>query len=305
MLLAAAAIIAIAVGVYFGVLKEKAEASGSGGSGVPEFTDPSSAAELQIKATRPDGMTSWSALDVPAKPAFSPEIVARGKDLFLKACAGCHGAEGKGNGVVPTHFDFPSLPADLTRPAESVKIRTTLMGSNPRDTDLFRTITRGLPGTTMWSYRELPAADRWALVAFVKTLSTTYGADEPEIVALPAKLPRDQDMLDSGEFKFARVCANCHGANGTGPVSAPMKNPDSGKPYPGIAWARNGGTEMLGGNSEEDFARTLLSGFHKRSPMMSFKIYFYGSADPTPEQKVAGDRLLWGTVYFCRDLLKK
>ena len=318
MLLAAIVIIAVALGIYYGLMVEKNEqfgsgsgatgsagAAGSSGGGLPEFTDPTGVPELQRKAQRPDGATSWAAIDVLAKPEFTDAVVAHGKELFAASCAGCHGAEGKGDGVVPKRFSFQSLPADLSRPAESVKIRTTLMGSIPRDADLFRTITRGLPGTAMWSYREFSPADRWALVAYLKVLSSTTSATEPEIVAIPAKLPRDQDMLDLGESKFARVCANCHGATGTGPVAAPMKNPDSGKPYPGIPWARNGGTEMLGGGSEEDLARTLLCGFHKRSPMMTFKVYFYGSADPTPEQKTAGDRLLWGTVYFCRDLLKK
>jgi mono/diheme cytochrome c family protein len=269
----------------------------------PEFNDPASVPELELKAERPDGTQSWAAIDVPARPQFTAELVAHGKDLFAKACAGCHGPEGKGDGPVPGRFDFVALPANLTMPADSIKIRSTMMESIPRDEDLFRTITRGMPGTAMWSYRALPAADRWALVAYVKSLSKAYAEQEPDAVPIPPKIPADADLIATGHTIFSTVCVNCHGTAGLGPV-VPMNNQETGKPYSGIAWARNGGTEMLGGSSEADLARTLLTGFHRRSPMLSWRTYLYGSSDPTPAQKAEGDRKFWGLVYYCRELMK-
>jgi hypothetical protein len=75
--------------------------------------------------------------------------------------------------------------------------------------------------------------------------------------------------------------------------------------YPGVPWARNGGTEMLSGNSEDDIARTLMVGLDSRSPMRSFKLFFYISPHPSQSEKDEGDRKLWGTVYYVKDLLDK
>ena len=278
-------------------------------SGPPPFTDPASVPELKIKAEPPDGTTSWIGIDVskqPKYPAGDPRVnllVDHGRELFSQACAGCHGLEGKGDGPVPKRFDFVSLPADLTKPTESIKIRSTMMETVPLDSDLFRTLTRGLPSTAMWSYRALPEDDRWALVAYVKTLSPAYSnQSEPE--KIPKKLEDSDDLRMTGKNLFNMVCLNCHGIEGMGPL-VPMSDHNSGKPFPGIPWARKGGTEMLGGAADEDFARTLITGFHRRSPMLSWKNYLYGSSDPSPAQSSEGDRKLWGLVFYCRELMKR
>ena len=60
----------------------------------------------------------------------------------------------------------------------------------------------------------------------------------------------------------------------------------------------------MGGSSDVDLARTLLSGFHRTSIMRSFRPIFYDKKDMTPEEKELADRKLWGTVYYVQDLMK-
>jgi alcohol dehydrogenase (cytochrome c) len=81
---------------------------------------------------------------------FATEI-AQGAELFESECSSCHGSGG-GGGAAPdlTAGDFQHGHTDWA---------------------LFRTITRGIPGTSMAG---LPVPDRkaWQLVAFIRSIST-------------------------------------------------------------------------------------------------------------------------------------
>src|SRR5574337_2087133 len=68
---------------------------------------------------------------------------AQGKALYEKKCVVCHGAEGMGNGKA--EFVLFPKPRNFTKGIYKIRSTTTL----PTDTDLFRTITRGIPGTAM------------------------------------------------------------------------------------------------------------------------------------------------------------
>lgn len=255
-------------------------------------------AGLQIKPVAPDGASSWAAIDVPPPPAELS--VARGRDLFAQACAACHGAGGKGDGPAAEKLSTPA--SNLTDPLRSIKIRSTQSGSPPLATDLYRTLTRGLPGTAMWSYRELPPEDRWALVAYVRSLSPEYEA-EPVRVKLPLKIARDSKILELGEAIYGKSCRTCHGGEGLGGFSE-LRDASTGKPFPGLKFARDGGKSMLSGNSEDDIARTLLTGFHKSSPMQSYLSHFHPEKDPSPQEKADADMRFWGVVYHTHSLLE-
>ena len=68
-----------------------------------------------------------------------------GKTIYEERCTQCHGVDGRGNGA--------AAPALMPRPrdfaAAQYKLRTTETGSLPTDDDLIRTITYGVPGTSM------------------------------------------------------------------------------------------------------------------------------------------------------------
>ena len=109
---------------------------------------------------------------VDPKPiASSPESLEKGKALYEEAkCAQCHGENGRGNGSsfndLKDNWGTPILPANLANP------ETFRGGAKPAD--IFRSITTGLDGTPMPSYRDSPPLDdienRWHLVNYVLSL---------------------------------------------------------------------------------------------------------------------------------------
>jgi len=101
-------------------------------------------------------------------PKATPELVARGKDLYVKAkCFQCHGPGGKGDGPSADEMKdlagFPIRPADFTRGQFKG-------GSSVRD--IFRTMSLGLDGTPMPSFADsMSEPERWAISYYVLSLS--------------------------------------------------------------------------------------------------------------------------------------
>jgi cbb3-type cytochrome oxidase cytochrome c subunit len=93
--------------------------------------------------------------------APSPELIAKGKQIYHRLCIGCHGADGDGKG--PVAAVLTPKPADFTD--EDWK-----HGGSPQE--VFNTLTKGVPGTAMAPFgAQLSENDRWALVFFVKSFS--------------------------------------------------------------------------------------------------------------------------------------
>lgn len=83
-----------------------------------------------------------------------------GKALYTTWCAGCHGAQGLGDG--PDAKGFDSKPSSL---ASATYKRGT------GDKAVLKIITNGIPGTPMDSYGDKLAEDqRKALVQYLKVL---------------------------------------------------------------------------------------------------------------------------------------
>jgi cytochrome c oxidase cbb3-type subunit I/II len=101
-------------------------------------------------------------------PKATQELVARGKDLYVKAkCFQCHGPGGKGDGPSADEMKdlagFPIRPADFTRGQFKG-------GSSVRD--IFRTMSLGLDGTPMPSFSDsMTEPERWAISYYVLSLS--------------------------------------------------------------------------------------------------------------------------------------
>lgn len=105
-------------------------------------------------------------LGKPTRPQFARQI-ARGKEVFAKACASCHGKTGKGDGVekMLTTEGYLQRPRDLT------------LGIYKGDDDpvsVYRRIRLGLPGSSMPSNNVLTHEEIADVTHFVLSLS-----DEP------------------------------------------------------------------------------------------------------------------------------
>jgi len=128
------------------------------------------------------------------KAQATPEILAEGKALYEKKCAVCHGTDGRGDGSA-AYLLYPK-PRDFT--SGRFKIHSTM--TLPTDQDLFNSITNGIAGTSMPSWAALTEQDRWAMVAYVKSLSPVFQAQSPgEPVAIPKVPPRSPRLLALGK----------------------------------------------------------------------------------------------------------
>jgi mono/diheme cytochrome c family protein len=96
-------------------------------------------------------------------PRVSPEVLAKGQNIYKATCAPCHGEGGKGDG--PAGKIFKPAPQDHTNAA----YMDTLT-----DEDMTKTINMGgaLKGKpSMPSNPQIRGEDMTALVAFIRSLS--------------------------------------------------------------------------------------------------------------------------------------
>jgi cytochrome c oxidase cbb3-type subunit 2 len=109
-----------------------------------------------------------SPLVIGEPPKATAQLVARGKDLYVKAkCFQCHGPGGKGDGPSADELKdlagFPIRPADFTRGQ---------FKGGSSVADIFRTMSLGLDGTPMPSFADsMSEEERWAISYYVLSLS--------------------------------------------------------------------------------------------------------------------------------------
>ncbi|MEZ4815439.1 MAG: c-type cytochrome [Bdellovibrionota bacterium] len=159
-----------------------------------------------------------------------------GQELFMRHCSGCHGNTARGDGPA-AQFLMPK-PRNIVE--GSFKFKSTSYGSLPSSSDLLRIIERGLPGSSMPSFKLLPAAQREALVAYIMSLRPGWKnqvTTNIEIPAVPVELKEANTFLASalkGKNSYMELCASCHGDQGVGdgPAAAEIvdENNDPLKP---------------------------------------------------------------------------
>ncbi|MEO6810340.1 MAG: ethylbenzene dehydrogenase-related protein [Isosphaeraceae bacterium] len=97
-------------------------------------------------------------------PASDDASIARGREIYVKSCATCHGDTGKGDGVQAQRdeFDFPITPRDFTR---------GIFKGGRSTEQIYARITLGIPGTPMPSSPALKTAEIGDLINYVQSLS--------------------------------------------------------------------------------------------------------------------------------------
>lgn len=226
----------------------------------------------------------------PQPQPATPALLALGKKIYEKQCAACHGLDGRGQGeaaylLYPKPRDFVAAKYRLVSTWERV----------PTDADLFRTITRGMPGSAMPSWAHLPEEQRWALVHYIKTFAEkpfvvrpikapdpSGSGGEGEIV-VPPEPPYTPEAQARARELFADACASCHGQRGKG----------------------DGIQEQV---DEEGFItqpRDLTAGIYKGSPdpvSLYRRIVAGLPGTPMPMSDWAYGDDAWHLVHFLRDL---
>ncbi len=136
--------------------------------GAPDFTDPTfwrerPLAELFLTVTNGKGampawkgtldeQQRWNVLMYEYDHAVSPEVLARGKEIFAQNCAACHGEDG--TGVVQGTPDF-------TDPAYMATVSMA---------EQFEVVTNGRGAMPPWG-NQLSEDDRWAVLTYIRTFA--------------------------------------------------------------------------------------------------------------------------------------
>ena len=148
----------------------------------------------------------------------SPVLLAVGKALYDKKCAPCHGLDGAGEGkaaylLYPKPRDFVAARYRMVSTWERV----------PTDDDIFGTVSRGIPGSSMPSWAHLSENERWSLVHYIKSFAdepllpnTVVGDSGEGMLNIPPEIEYTLKDAKLASERFRDACASCHGATGEG-----------------------------------------------------------------------------------------
>lgn len=120
--------------------------------------------------------------------AADPAAITAGRGLYEKICQTCHGGEARGD--------------------RGPALNTGNFLHGGEDSDLFRTIRAGVPGTQMPSFALLPADDVWRLITYLRSLNSN-SAKADEVVTGEA-------ALGEATFWGKGNCGSCHEVNARG-----------------------------------------------------------------------------------------
>lgn len=237
----------------------------------------------------PTRISSGVALNL--DPDEREELISRGKSVFERRCAGCHGIKGDGNGPAARFLD--PKPRDFTRGI--FKFRSTPgKDSLPTDADLFITVTHGLWGTAMPPWQDIPESERFAVVQYIKTFSDRWQKepmDNP--IPVPIESLVTKASIENGEALFhgKGICFMCHGPAGKGDGllaggltdtwGHPIRPADFTLPA-GV----HGGVKL--GHDGEHIFKTVMTGVGA-TPMIPFQEQL------TPEE-------VWDVVHYVQSL---
>ncbi len=177
-----------------------------------------------------------------ASAAAAEAVADLGRQAFLRYCRECHGEDGDGLGK----FSYTTGERPRSFQSGRFKLATT-ENAIPSDRDLEETIRRGMPGTGMSAWGQVPEAEIAAMARYTRSFS--LGAIRAELdrqmaagelsaaeadaefarrttpgppIAIPPAPPFDDERRARGERIYLEACASCHGPNGRRLRNDPM-----------------------------------------------------------------------------------
>ncbi len=194
-------------------------------------------------------------------------LMARGRNIYLHMCVFCHGKDGNGGGNA-TEYLYP-WPRDFR--AGIFKFRTTPTGTLPRDEDLYRTIVKGVPGTSMPAWQDaLTPEDTWALIYHIKNFSERFKKEKQGKKIIAKTHPESSpDLIARGKAVYEeKKCNRCHGDSlkGDGELSESLM--DAWKHAVFVHDITNP-QALKGGHKPDDIFRTIAAGLDG-TPMRSY-----------------------------------
>ncbi len=144
-------------------------------------------------AEMPTASQATSSTEQLVFPVLPPDP-ARGAPIYAEKCAPCHGSGGLGDGP-----DAAGLPNPVTA------IGSIELSRQATPTDWYLMVANGNIERYMPPFKSLSVPQRWDVIAYVFSLSTSDGE------------------LSQGQALYADQCASCHGERGQG------DGPDAGE----------------------------------------------------------------------------
>lgn len=165
-----------------------------------------------------------------------------GRQAFLRYCRECHGEDGDGLGK----FSYTTGERPRSFQSGRFKLATT-ENAIPSDRDLEELIRRGMPGTGMSAWGQVPDAEIAAMARYTRSFSLDairrelddrvaggeLSAAEADAefarrtvpgpaIEIPPEPPFDNERRARGERIYLEACASCHGPNGRRLRNDPM-----------------------------------------------------------------------------------
>jgi mono/diheme cytochrome c family protein len=106
----------------------------------------------------------------------TPEFIAKGKELFEANCKSCHGDNGMGDG--------PAGAALVKKPRN---FHSKDGWTNGRNIDqMYKTLQEGITKNGMAAYEYIPAADRFAIISYIRTFAQFPEITYDQLIPLDA-----------------------------------------------------------------------------------------------------------------------
>jgi len=211
-------------------------------------------------------------------------VLAKGEQIYLENCAVCHGEKGDGQG--PQAYRLQNKPQNFR--LGLFKFRSTPSGTLPLDVDLFRTLSRGVPGTAMIPQTYLSEDERWAIIQYLKGFLDRFIEENPaRPIPIPPAPSNLSSLVEQGKQIYKDAgCDTCHGEQGRGDGSAAEDLKDTwGRPARPADLTQR---PFKSGPFPQDLYRTLVTGLDG-TPMPSY-------------QGVLSEEELWALVAYMDSL---
>ncbi len=226
------------------------------------------------------------------KPPLNRDTLTEGRRIYEQACAWCHGIGGEGDGPAGWFIGRYSSPRPRNFVKDGYKLRSTASGELPTDQDLFKVITRGIPGV-MPSYRSLNEQERWQVIAYLKSWNPAFKEEQPVPLTFPSgpQGPTEAGIQNGRNLYVKYDCRVCHGDNGEGdgPEATAGHLRDTYE-LPIRATKLTDPSSFKNGASPQDIFRTLMTGMDG-TPMPAYANEFAGQ-----------EEALWELVWYLRSL---
>lgn len=237
------------------------------------------------------------------------EKLIEGREAYQAYCIGCHGEEGNGKG--PASKFFVIKPRDFT--SGVYKFASVSAGEVPQDADIYNSIDKGLPRSSMPSWRFLSANTKYALIAYLKTFSPETFSEPPgarlSIPQNPFAGDPDAELeaVEQGKAVYHgfTACYSCHPGYAS-PYEINTFREEIGQPARkfNINLYEEKYSETVWGDTiiAPDFLkRKLKNGNDLQTLLMTIQAGIGGTAMPS-WAGIIPDEDLWAMAYFVRSL---